>query len=308
MQKKILLAVDDTIHSKNAIHYAVKISNSIRKLSFTLFSVQPTVSQYLLDEAKKNVQAAAQLKKVIQKNTEACQDILEKHRQLMIGLGVEEKRIVTSTQPKMMGLAKDIIEFGEKQMFDAILVGRRGLSKIQEAFMGSVTSNIIEHCRIVPVWLVDGQVSSERIMVAVDGSESALRAVDHLSFMIGNNRGIRIALFHVIPKAGDYCVVDTGEKAALEAFIRKSDRECIDHFYSYAIKKFSEAGISEKQIEVKTVKRTTNVGKAILSEAKKGDFGTVVIGRRGVSRAFFMGSVSRYVVDKMSDRAVWLVS
>ena len=51
-----------------------------------------------------------------------------------------------------------------------------------------------------------------------------------------------------------------------------------------------------------------NVGKAIVDEAKKGNYGTVVIGRRGVSKAFFMGSVSRYVLDRTRNRALWLVS
>ncbi len=55
-------------------------------------------------------------------------------------------------------------------------------------------------------------------------------------------------------------------------------------------------------------KRTMDLGKAILDEAKKGKYGTVVIGRRGVDRAFFMGSVSRHVLDKISERAVWVVS
>ena len=55
-------------------------------------------------------------------------------------------------------------------------------------------------------------------------------------------------------------------------------------------------------------KRAVNVGKAILDEAKKGNYGTVVIGRRGASKAFFMGSVSRYVLDRISNRALWLVS
>ena len=47
---------------------------------------------------------------------------------------------------------------------------------------------------------------------------------------------------------------------------------------------------------------------AIVDEAKKENYGTVVIGRRGASKAFFMGSVSRYVLDRFSNRALWLVS
>ena len=43
-------------------------------------------------------------------------------------------------------------------------------------------------------------------------------------------------------------------------------------------------------------------------EVKKGDYGTVVVGRRGVNRAFFMGSVSKYVLNHTEGRALWVVS
>ena len=72
--------------------------------------------------------------------------------------------------------------------------------------------------------------------------------------------------------------------------------------------KFKVAGLKENQIGLKVIKRAVNVGKAILDHARQGNYGTVVIGRRGVDNAFFMGSVSKYVLDKISGRAVWVVS
>jgi nucleotide-binding universal stress UspA family protein len=50
------------------------------------------------------------------------------------------------------------------------------------------------------------------------------------------------------------------------------------------------------------------VGKMILAEAKKGNYGTVVVGRRGADQSRFFGSVSRYVTERITDRAMWLVS
>jgi nucleotide-binding universal stress UspA family protein len=40
----------------------------------------------------------------------------------------------------------------------------------------------------------------------------------------------------------------------------------------------------------------------------KGNFGTVVIGRRGINKAFFMGSVSRYIINRISNRSLWIVT
>jgi len=41
MEKKILLAVDDSRHSRNTIHYAVNVSSFVKNLHYVLFNVQP---------------------------------------------------------------------------------------------------------------------------------------------------------------------------------------------------------------------------------------------------------------------------
>lgn len=309
MNKKILLVVDGSIHSTNSIVYAVRICSVVKELTYTLFYVQPTISQFLLDEAETDLKIKAELEKGIQKNAEFAQGILEKHKARMVGMGVAEKRIETATQKKVLGISKDILDCAQQGLYDAILVGRRGLSRIQKTFMGSTTAKLVEHSRVIPVWVVDGDVTSVKVMLAVDGSEASLRAVDHLTFMLGGNQNIKVTLFHVVPTFSDYCVINFDEKESdIGEIVARGARRCIDHFYAHALHKFKEAGLKDNQIELKVVKRAVNVGKAILDHARHGDYGTVVIGRRGVNNAFFMGSVSKYVLDKISGRAVWVVS
>ncbi len=59
MKKKILLAVDGSNHSKNAVKYACKISLLVKGLSYTLFNVQPPVSWYVREEAPQDAKALA---------------------------------------------------------------------------------------------------------------------------------------------------------------------------------------------------------------------------------------------------------
>jgi len=309
MEKKILLAVDGSIHSKHAIQYAVKMASVVRDFTCTLLHVQPAISQFLLDEARTDFKAKDELKRVIRRNGEDAQRMLEKYKAQMERMGIGEECIDMVTQPRLLGLAKDILQRAQEGLYDAIVVGRRGLSRAQKAFMGSVTGKLVEHSRVIPVWMVDGEVTSTRIIMAVDGSECSLRALDHLSFVIEQNPKLSVTLFHVMPRFRNYCVIDFDEKETeIQRVIAKGDKQCIDRFYARALGKFKAAGIQEKQIEIKVVERAVNVGKAIVDEAKKGNYGTVVIGRRGASKAFFMGSVSRYVLDKTSNRALWLVS
>ena len=130
-----------------------------------------------------------------------------------------------------------------------------------------------------------------------------MRAAEHLSFMAGNNPGIQITLFHVII-----------EKTALGALtvdcyiddfvMMEEDRRHIEDFHARARRMFKDAGIPEDRVEIKEVWRSGNVDETIMAEVKKGDYGTVVVGRRGVNRAFFMGSVSKYVLNRTEDRAL----
>ena len=308
MEKKILLAVDGSIHSRHAIHYAVNMSSVVKDLTYTLFHVQSAISQFLLDEAKTDYRARTELKRLVRKNAELASSMLEKYKARMVRMGVDEKRINVTTQPRLLGIAADALERAQQELYDAIVVGRRGLSRVQKTFMGSVTASLVEHSRIVPVWVVDGNVASMKIMLAADGSESSLRAVDHLSFMVGANPKIKLKLFHIMPRLRDYCSIRFDEKdTGIEEVITRGARRCIEGFYDHALKRLGEVGIGKNQIEIKVSRRILSVGKAIVDEAKKGGYGTVVIGRRGVSKAFLMGSVSRYVMHGISNRALWLV-
>jgi nucleotide-binding universal stress UspA family protein len=249
------------------------------------------------------------MEKLKRKNAGNARTLLEKQKTAMLEAGVDESHIELKSESRKLGLAKDIIEFAQEKQYDAIVVGRRGLTKMQEVFMGSLTTKLIEHSQVIPLWVVDGKVTSRSVLVAVDGSESAFRAVDHVSFIFRHNPGARITLFHVAPRLKDYCRLDyfTDEKD-LESAVLQSEKRCIDQFLAIVMKKFNESGISRDQIVVCQTTPRFSIGDAILDEIKKGDYGTVVVGRRGTDRAFFMGSVSNYILAKTSGRAVWLVS
>ena len=310
MDKKILLAVDDSLQSKYAVKYAVAISSTVKDLYYVLFHVQPMISLYLKDEAHKSPQARAELDKVTKKNDKSARKILEQYNKDMVSMGIDEARIEVVTQPRALGLAKDIIDFAHVGRYDAIVVGSRRMSRLQKVFMGSVSSNLLEHSQYIPVWIVDGEVTSDKIMVAVDGSESSIRAVDHISFMLMGNINVEITLLHVMSKAREFYEDSLDEEPSeeLEDLVTSCDKKRIDQFYALAVKKFKEAGISENQIEILTVEQRNRPGRVIIETAAKGKFGTVVIGRRGINKSFFTGSVSHHVINKISGCVLWVVS
>lgn len=309
MQKKILVAIDDSTPSRQALDYASRMRHLIPNLSFTLFQVQPTISLFLVDKAKRSVQAQAELNTIAARNAEASRGLLAKYREMLVRAGVAESAVELATLPRQQGLAKDILDYAQDGLFDAILVGRRGMSSVEQMFMGSVSAHLIQNSPVIPVWLVDGDVRSTLVLAAVDGSESALRAVDHMAYMLSGNPQARVRFFHVTPRLRDYCEIDfdSGSDGSLETRIVRGNKRCMDDFFAAALAKLREAGFREDLIETQTTATLTGVSETILKTARDGGFGTIVMGRRGLNKSFFGGKVSYHVSQKLSDAALWLV-
>lgn len=309
MEKKVMIAVDDSQHSKNAVRYAATVYHLAREMKFTLMHVQSTISQYLLDEARKDPKAYAALETVNRKNTQAARQLLDAYQEQMMALGIPEGHIEQKTGPKKNSVTKDILDAGRAGLYDAIVLGRRGLSGVAEVFLGSVSSGIVSHAADTPIWLVGQERPSQGIMVAVDGSENSLKAVDHLAFIIERNSDVTISFFHVTPRLKEYCEIDFEETYTdeLEQIIRRGDKDCIDKFYAHAKKRLSESGIRENQIKVNVATGKFRVGKAVLDAYRQGNFGTLVVGRRGMNKSGFTGSVSRTIINQFSEGALWIV-
>jgi nucleotide-binding universal stress UspA family protein len=310
MEKKILVAVDDSLPSRRAVEYAGRMSAVIPGLRLTLLHVQPAISRFLLEEAESNPATRAQLKQLLARNAEAGAAVLDRNREFLARMGIAAAAAEALTQPRHLGLAKDILDTAQKGLFDAVVIGRRGVSALQAVFAGSVSASLVDNSRLIPIWLVDGEVSSTRILAAVDGSEASFKAVDHLAFMLSGNPLARLTFFHVTPKLGDFCEVDFSQEPGgpeLAEVILRGDKRCMDDFFATALKKFAETGLGEDRIEIKTHTAMIGVGKSILSAARAGGFGTLVLGRRGMNKAFFSGSVSQHVVENLADAAAWII-
>lgn len=309
MEKKVLIAVDDSRHSENAVRYAAGIYEKVKGLKFVLIHVEPTISQYLLDEARTKPGAYAELQKLMRKSQEAAHQLLEKEKSLMVSLGVAEADVQLISLPRKFGAAKDILEYGTALLYDALIVGRRGLSGLAETFIGSVSANIVDNSHLLPVWIVNEKTSANAIMVAVDGSESSLRAVDHMAFMFGGNTDVNLTFFHVAPRLANFCPIDFDDtdSAQLDAVIQQADKACIDRFFAHARKKLAESGIADSQIKVSVKEGGFKVAKAVREAYQQGNYGTLIIGRRGMDKKFFTGSVSRYLVNQFSEGALWVV-
>lgn len=153
-----------------------------------------------------------------------------------------------------------------------------------------------------------------KILVAVDDSENAMRAVEFVAKSFTPDH--KITLFSVILDTTAICDMDNpgltpyflSQKAA---FCSLEDKKRA--FVNEAIQKAKEllikAGFDEKHITIKMEDKKKGVARGILEEVGSG-YDIIVMGRRGLSgiKEFFLGSVSQKVLQSAKTVSVVLVN
>ncbi|MEW6328364.1 MAG: universal stress protein [Thermodesulfobacteriota bacterium] len=313
MDKKVLVATDGSIHSERSIAYIGHLFGKDSQIRVTIFHVLPPLPPVLTEKGEgygdwQVLSAKAEKLQNIHKHK--AQAIMDKGKAILMKAGLGEEVVNTQIAEKKIGLARDIIFEAEKGNYDAVVIGRRGLSKLESAIMGSISTKIVQALQTRPVWVIDGKITSNKILMPMDASDASLKAVDHLGFMIDGLPGVEITLYHVLPRLGFFTAEEEVDLTDVEDLWMEKEAEEIYAVFGRAKKMLQDAGLPEKQVKCKIKKGSTNIARDILREAQRRDFGTIVMARRGISktREFFMGSVSSKILASAENLAVWIVS
>ncbi len=308
MQKKILVAVGDCVYSQHAVRYIAKLSSAATDLTYTLFNVQPAVPELLVEAAKSDPKAKGEIAELVRVYREPAGKSVQNFKEIMMQEGIPERRIEAVIEPLQVGAAKDILNWADKHGHDAIIIARRGLTPSWDFSIGTTPAKVVDYGLEIPVWVVAGESTSMKTMLAVDGSENSLRAVDHLIHIAGGNIDISITLFHVIPYLRHYYSVDVEKsRGYLQLVMNREDKRRMEGFYEKAYERFKIAGLRSSQINTTTCRRSNDISTAIYGEAKAGQHGTVVVGRRGERGAFFSGQIARRLVHTLEDQTLCIV-
>ena len=175
--------------------------------------------------------------------------------------------------------------------------------------MGEISSKLIEFCGVAPVWIIGGRVESNKVLIGIDSSENAIRAVDHAGFMLSGTDA-EVILFHTLRRLSRFMPPEVLKTAPeIEEIWERSAEEAIIPYIEKAKVMLLDAGLSEKQLTTKLVKGTDSPANDILQEAQASGIGTIVLGRRGYSGVmdFLFGSITKKVIENSAEKAVWVV-
>lgn len=157
MEQKILVALDDSSNAMRTVEFITK-TFSPKGCKITLFSVipstaalcdmnSPELTPYFLSQQSIFCQLEDQKKQLIN-------EALKKAKNILVNAGFDEKRIKIKIKPKIKGIARDIIAEASTG-YSLVIMGRRGLSGVQEFLLGSVSQKVLHSIKDVSVLIVN---------------------------------------------------------------------------------------------------------------------------------------------------------
>lgn len=137
--KRILVGVDGSKYSLDAVKAAAKLASERHIKSVTLINVIPTVVSEI----------GPSTVSVPPSDLEAW-EVFEKPKAILNEAGVEARLLLREGDP-----AYEITQVAETEGYDLIVVGHRGLSPIKAFLLGSVSNRVVSHapCSVLVVRL-----------------------------------------------------------------------------------------------------------------------------------------------------------
>ncbi|NIR87879.1 universal stress protein, partial [Candidatus Bathyarchaeota archaeon] len=168
--------------------------------------------------------------------------------------------------------AETILRVAKDEEYDLIVMGNRGETEVEVFSLGSIAEKVSRHAEC-PVLIVKQKGKLSKILVAIDGSESAEKALEY---------AVQLAKKH----KAEVTLLNVGE-SKLFGFKPKVVKEVGERVLSDAAAKVKGLKFN-KQLEFGSPAET------IIEVAEKGNYDLVAAGNRGLSsvKRFFLGSVS----------------
>lgn len=152
----------------------------------------------------------------------------------------------------------------------------------------------------------EDKVFNKNILIAVDESDNAHRAVSYVGQLLGGLPGFKVTILHVVPEPEeDYFPTDAQKEAWLKQY-----REKIDALLEAHRDLLIHHGFEPDEVAVRsTLRYCPSMAECILSERDETEYDTIVVGRQGLSRneEFLFGSVSSKIVTHARNCTVWVV-
>lgn len=146
----------------------------------------------------------------------------------------------------------------------------------------------------------------QSLLIAIDELESTLKILRYVGKVCHSIQDLSVCLLHIYPPPPPDFFVNSGNLDDYQSEQFQNSQK----LFEQGISTLAEYGIDRDSITCTTHMTEGNtISDTLLKVQRMGNFSTVVVGKRGVSKAeeFLFGSVSNTLARHCNDFAVWIV-
>jgi nucleotide-binding universal stress UspA family protein len=150
------------------------------------------------------------------------------------------------------------------------------------------------------------KLKDRHVLIALDESENAKRALLYAADFLGGISGFRATLLRIIPEPPEDYFDTVNDRDKWMDEHRSGAKEILENYRDILI----QSGFREDKVEILIdIGHCTSVAERILDKQKKLGCCTVVVGRRGISKKeeFLFGSTSNRILHNGKNCAVWVI-
>ncbi len=269
---RALVPYDGSDSSKNALRQACAMTDV---LELHVISVFPAY------EGDLELIGVDNIKKIIEG---PVQELIDEARNIAKDLGRDIKTEARYGEP-----FQEIVDYAEEIGAHVIVMGRRGLSRLERQLIGSVTAKVVVHADTDVIVVPQGaQIKWDKMLVAVDQSEFAKRA-----FL----RGVDLARLHNSSLEVIYVIFTFGKFCGVPPEAIKEIRANARAYMEQLEKMAKERGVD---VSTHVVEGEAHEEIVQMAEEKAPDI--IIMGSRGMSgiKRLMLGSVTEKVIGMVS--------
>lgn len=315
-EQRILFGIDDSESVRQAVSTAGALLKGSKRFSITLFYGAP--DPHLSSSAKLLRLTPAAVEEYRKLLSLQEHRVLERAQEVLTSSGFDADRVTIRGEAKCHDPAGTMLQLATSIGSETIALARSSTPRLERILMGSLTYRLVNLADEKAIWVIDPPIVSHNVLVALVGAPISRRVMEYAVLHFGHLSDSKFTLFHVIPPMPPIYWDDTRIFDELERKERDLEKARWMQEYADRVKQFAQEGknslmskgVPEENVVFKVQAAKKGMAGDILLELEQGNYGILVIGRKGFKEIspFRLGSIANKLLHNAQRCVICLVN